>query len=273
MNAIEIQARRYLDMGWVPIALGADTEGRPKKPLAEKWETLTVNDPRVRQQGWKNAIGIGVACGPQSNNLAVIDIDDQSLALEVFFKLQRSKQDFRWVWSIRKRGHLYLYEREPSKVGETRRNYTCMWQGKEVKVEVRTEGAQVAAPGTPGYILARDVPPQTVQDATSAFSAICLAVGMEPKDGDSGRDYPEPWQDMVGEGYRNDALFIEACKLASVRMQEDRAVELLTANIGSHYSGHISPIEIKRTVRSAYRRAWPKIAGPAENERYRRESW
>jgi len=272
MSEIEEAARNYIqNLGWVPIALENDTEGRPKKPIFPDWQNLTLDNPDVRRQGWSKATGVGVACGPQSNNLAIIDIDDQELALEIFAKLVRSKQDFRWVWTIRKRGHLYVYERTASKMGETRRNYTCIWKGREVKLECRFAGAQVAAPGTPGYILARDVPPQTVDDVTSAFSALSLVMGLEPSETDGGRNYPEPWQDMVGEGSRNDSLFIEACRLAGVKIPEERAVELLTANVGSHYSGYISPIEIRRTVHSAYRRVSPKILGPAENERYRRE--
>lgn len=271
MNEIEQAARNYIDAGWVPVALENDTEGRPKKPIFRDWQNLTLDNPDVRRQGWSKATGVGVACGPQSNNLAVIDIDDQELALEIFFKLARSKQPFRWVWTIRKRGHLYVYERIPSKIGETQRNHRCMWKGREVLIETRIAGAQVAAPGTPGYVLTRDVPPQTVDDVTAAFHAICLATGLEPVEGSEGRNYPEPWQDMVGEGSRNDTLFIEACRLAGVKIPEERAVELLTANVGSHYSGYISPIEIRRTVHSAYRRVSPKILGPAENERYRRE--
>lgn len=269
MSDIETAARNFIGQGWVPIALENDTEGRPKKPIMDGWQNLTLDNPDVRRQGWHRATGVGVACGPQSNNLAVIDIDDQDLALEVFWKLRH--QNAHWVWTIRKRGHLYVYERTASKPGETQRNHRCMWKGREVLVETRIAGAQVAAPGTPGYVLTRDVPPQTVEDVTSAFHAICLVTGLEPVEGSEGRNYPEPWQDMVGEGSRNDALFIEAARMAGIKIPEDRAIELLTANVGSHYSGHISPIEIRRTVHSAYRRAWPKVAGPAENKRYRRE--
>lgn len=264
-------ARAYIKRGWTPIALGPDAEGRPKRPLAGQWESLRPLDERTRKQGWRSAIGIGLLCGPNSNNLAVIDIDDVELAAAVFAKLARGHQPFRWVWTGRNRGHLYVREQEPSEGGQVWRG---TWEGRAVGGELRCKGQQVAAPPSPGYVLAQEQEPQAVENVRVAFDAICLAMGIEPMGhGSVGANYPPAWQDTVRDGTRNDSLFVEACKLAAVRMPVERAVELLRANIERHYErgDQVADREFEATVRSAYQRAWPKVARPAESDKYRRE--
>lgn len=270
MSEIVDAARQYISRGWTPIALGLDTEGRPKRPIAEGWQSLRPNDERTRKQGWRNAVGIGILCGPASNNLAVIDIDDVELAAAVFAKLVRSHKPFRWCWTGRNRGHLYVREQEPSEGGKVWRG---MWEGREVGGELRCKGQQVAAPPTPGYVLAQEQPPQAVENVRKAFDGICLAMGIVPIEHTGSGNYPPAWQDTVRDGTRNDSLFVEACKLAAVRMPFERAVELLRLNVELHYDdGHqMSDREFAATVRSAYQKAWPKVAGPAESGRYRRE--
>ena len=263
-------ARAYIRNGFTPIALGLDAEGRPKKPIADGWQTLRPNDERTRKQGWKTAVGIGILCGPASSNLAVIDIDDVELAAAVFAKLARSHKPFRWCWTGRNRGHLYVREQEPSEGGKVWRG---IWEGREVGGELRCRGQQVAAPPTPGYVLAREEAPQAVENVRKAFDAICLAMGITPIENTGGGNYPPAWQDTVRDGTRNDSLYVEACKLAAVRMPFERAVELLRLNVEIHYEdGHqMSDKEFRDTVRSAYQKAWPKVAGPAQSEKYRRE--
>ena len=76
MTEIEDAARKYLTVHkWVPIALGLDAEGRPKRPFFDGWQHLTLDDPRTRKQGWARAKGVGLLCGPNSGNLAVIGPD------------------------------------------------------------------------------------------------------------------------------------------------------------------------------------------------------
>lgn len=263
-------ARAYIRDGFTPIALGPDADGRPKKPLAYQWANLTPHDPRTRKQGWKRATGIGLLCGPHSNNLEVIDIDDEELAEAIFVKFARAHSHVRFVWTVRGRGHIYLRVRVPN---ERPGPWHGQWEGREVRGELRGRGMQVAAPPTPGYILAREEPPQVVESARKAFDAICLAMGIQPIEGAGGGNYPPAWRDIVREGSRNDSLYVEACKLAAVRMPFERAVELLRLNVELHYEDgeRMADKEFRDTVMSAYRRAWPKVAGPAESERYRRE--
>lgn len=262
-------ARVYIKRGWCPIALGPDADGRPKRPLFKEWQTLTPNDERTRKQGWKNATGIGLLCGPNSGNLAVIDIDDVELAAALFAKLAVGKKPFRWVWTGRNRGHLYVREQEPSKG----RVWRGTWEGREVGGELRCQGQQVAAPCTPGYILAADNPPQAVETVQKAWDAICLAMGIVPKENEGGGNYPPAWQETVVDGTRNDSLFVEACKLAAVRMPIERALELLRVNIELHYQNgrQMAWHEVEASIRSAYRKAWPKVDGPASADKYKRE--
>lgn len=265
-SAITDAARAYIRRGWTPIALGPDADGRPKRPLYRGWQNLHPNDERTRKQGWKDAIGIGILCGPHSGNLAVIDIDDEDLAAAVFAKLVLGHKPFRWVWTGRRRGHLYVREQIPTEHG---RVWSGTWEGREVRGELRCKGQQVAAPPTPGYILASDQPPQAVESVGEAWKAVCMAMGILQKEAQS--NYPLPWREQVENGTRNDSLFIEACKLAAVRMPLERALQILSLNSELTYSGLLDKVEFEATVQSAYKKAYPRVAGPALSERYRRE--
>lgn len=270
MTDLTDAARRYISKSWTPLALGPDADGRPKRPLFKDWQTLYPNDERTRQQGWKRATGVGLLCGTHSNNLAVIDIDDEELAAATFAKLARSGKPFRWVWTGRNRGHLYVREQEPTEHGKVWRGE---WEGREVRGELRCTGQQVAAPPTPGYVLAADNPPQAVETVQKAWDGICLAMGIIQAKNEGGGNYPPAWQDTVFNGTRNDSLFVEACKLAAVRMPIERALELLRLNTELHYEdGHkMTDKEFVASVRSAYQKAYPKVERPAESGRYRRE--
>jgi len=271
-------ARQYIQRGWVPVALGPDPDGRPKRPLFKDWQTLHPNDERTRQQGWKRATGIGILCGPNSGNLVVIDSDDVDLAAAVFAKFARSGKPFRWAWTGRNRGHLYLREQEPSagkvwrgiwRYQDEKKN----WQEKEVHGELRCRGQQVAAPPTPGYILAAECPPQPVETVQKAWDAICLALGITPIKQEGGGNYPPAWQGQVPDGSRNNSLFVEACKLAAVRMPYERAVELLRLNVELHYEAgeKMTRYGFEATIRSAFQKAWPQRPGPATDEKRKRE--
>ena len=252
-------ARTYIARGWTPIALGSDSENRPKRPLAKAWETLTPTDPRTRQQGWKRAIGVGVLCGPASNNLAVLDLDDVDFAQAVFAKLVRGHQPFRWVWTGRNRGHLYLKELKAS----DGKFWRATWGGREIRGEVRCRGQQVAAPCTPGYTLARECEPQEVEDAHKALAGVLLAMGAIPiVDRDHGAaGYPKPWLAQLNDGERNNGTFVEACHMASARMPIDKAIEIIEYRAGHDHKSDAAKLgfhEIRATVESAYKKAWPR---------------
>lgn len=270
MNIFTGAAYEYIKRGWTPIALTLDAEGRPKKPISHGWQRLTPWDPMTRRQGWREALGVGLLCGPNSSNLEVIDIDDEELAAAVFSKLARGHRGARFVWTGRNRGHLYLRVQEPNPHPGPWRG---VWNGREVKGELRGRGMQVAAPPTPGYILAADNPPQAVETVQKAWDGICLAMGIIQAKNEGGGNYPPAWQDTVFNGTRNDSLFVEACKLAAVRMPIERALELLRLNTELHYEdGHkMTDREFVASVRSAYQKAYPKVERPAESGRYRRE--
>lgn len=254
-------ARAYIARGWVPIALGADGDGKPKRPLAKNWQELTCEGVEVRRQGWRSAIGIGVLCGRGSGNLAVLDIDDASLAAAIFSSLARSHARFRWVWTGRNNGHLYFREAEPSPA--TR--FKVPWEGRQVTVEFRTTGNQVAAPPTPGYVLAREEEPTECKNIREAWNAIAHNFGLDvalPSGGRAG--YPAPWEERVTEGQRNDSLFIEACRLAAARMPMEQAERIILARISLNYNGHLSEREVRATIHSAYRKAWAKARALTE---------
>ena len=200
------------------------------------------------------------------------------LGVTVVAKFARSGKPFRWVWTGRNRGHLYPREQEPSagkvwrgiwRYQDEKKN----WQEKEVHGELRCRGQQVAAPPTPGYILAAECPPQPVETVQKAWDAICLALGITPIKQEGGGNYRPAWQGQVPDGSRNNSLFVEACKLAAVRMPYERAVELLRLNVELHYEAgeKMTRDGFEATIRSAFQKAWPQRPGPATDERRKRE--
>ena len=70
--------------------------------------------------------------------------------------------------------------------------------------------------------------------------------------------YPAPWRETVLEGRRNNALFVESCRLAEAGMPLGSALATMMARLELAYVGRVDRGEAERTIRSAYRRAGRK---------------
>lgn len=79
----------------------------------------------------------------------------------------------------------------------------------------------------------------------------------------------EPWRDFVPDGEKNQSLYTEARALAMSKMPYERAIEILRINAEQNYGSRMAEKEFIDTIRSAYRRFWPKDS-IAENPRYAR---
>lgn len=131
-------------------------------------------------------------------------------------------------------------------------------------MEFRTTGNQVAAPPTPGYILAREEEPTECKTIREAWNAIAHNFGLDIKTDTSLSGYPAPWSDRVNDGERNNSLFIECCRLAAARMPMEQCLSIMLARISLSYNGHLNEREVRATVHSAYRKAWAKTRALTE---------
>ncbi len=95
----------YCKRGWVPHPLGLDSSGFPKRPLSRDWPHLTSDPDTVGSLPWGQARGLGLVLGPASGNLAVIDVDNAKLGVEIVGLFTGSGVQTRLVETVRKRLH------------------------------------------------------------------------------------------------------------------------------------------------------------------------
>ena len=245
MNQMRTAAAEYLAMGWVTTPLTNDANGLPKGPIVEGWQALTLDPDRIYAQPWDRALGIGVVLGPESDNLAVLDIDDHELGA---LCLEQAKNTRR-IRTIRKRAHLYVTEAIPSSSSR----FTLQWHGRDITIELKARGTQVAAPPTPGYehVAEPSAAPLAVPTIAAAWQQLVdrLSLGRTTVLG----NYPRPWEDVVPEGSRNNSAFVEAHRLREAGIPMDQAMDIMRFRWDSRYRGGQMPWrEVERTVRSAY---------------------
>jgi hypothetical protein len=255
------------------MPLKLDSSGYPKRPIVTDWTNIRHWMPDIDALPWEGAAGLGILLGPTSDNLAVIDIDSHSLARAVYQIVKSHDQRVYAVRTGRKNMHLYLKEITPSPSSK----FLIMWEGKELYIEFKAQGTQVAAPPSPGYTIIHDdllewqnlatfwelldhrlryLHPDRYQSAPSKEAGASQGT--------------TPWKEQVSDGSRNNTLYVEAHKLREAGMPLQEAVAILTARIRQSYEGgsQIPEQEIRQTVASAYRKGVEtKIgdtAGPSE---------
>ena len=69
----------YEKRGCVCMPLQNDSNGYPKRPIVSDWTNIRAWMPDIDALPWWGAAGLGILLGPTSNNLAVLDIDSQTL--------------------------------------------------------------------------------------------------------------------------------------------------------------------------------------------------
>ena len=110
-----------------------------------------------------------------------------------------------------------------------------LWNGNTIKIELKANGTQVAAPPTTGYKLLNGNEPQLFDTMDQAFEFFCdVLLDFAPKQFAmpqqqvlAGAGYPSPWGPEVQGGSRNQAAYVEASRLRDARMPLDGAVDLM----------------------------------------------
>lgn len=252
-------ANDYYKRNWLSMPLALDGNGFAKRPIVDKWTSLKLDTKTIRALPWHSAYGVGIPLGPVSDNLAVIDIDDQALAGDVFALLVRSHVITRMVWTIRHRIHLYFRE-ETATPPQT---FKVTWREREIGIELKGRGQQVAAPPTPGYTLCQDIAPLTVPTIRDAWESIASRLNIiELRPANGGAGYPSPWQPQVHKEERNKSIYVEAHKLREAAMPVDQAIDILRLRWEQAYEkGDMAWHEVERTIRSAYQKAEATATG------------
>jgi len=250
-NDLAHAAQENLARGWISLALGLDAAGKPKRPLVRAWSGL--KPVQVLGQPWADARGLGLLLGAASGNLAALDVDDNEMGDAVAAIIIRGHVETRMVRTVSQNLHVLFREETPSM--STRR--TVRWEGRDIGVEFKAVGTQVAAPPTPGYTLMLDHEPSLVPSLAAAWASISSKLGVDeaPAVGAGSANYPLPWQANVPQGERNKAMYIEAHKLREAGMPEREAVAVLQARFDASYEqGDTGWRELEQTIRSAYRK-------------------
>jgi hypothetical protein len=254
-------AETMFGRGWTTHPLRKDANGLPKVPITMEWSSLPHDWSVIQGLAWDRAEGIGIVLGEPSGNLACLDIDDDEL-FSVVVAMQGFSAAPRLVRTARQRGHYYFSELTPS--ASTWREVA--WRERTIKIELKANGTQVAAPPTPGYRLITHNPPQVIEDIHVAFAYLmdCLAdyipgqvqlVSNPSGAGGGSAGYPAPWAAEVHEDSRNNSAYIESHKLREASVPLEQALGIMAARFTAAYSKQgITWEEIEATVRSAYRK-------------------
>lgn len=256
-------AEDYFARGMTTIPLVNDNEGRPKRPFSDGWQHTPYDWTTIRTLPWDQALGIGVLLGESSDNLGVIDLDDVALASAIFEALTESGSQFYAVRTIRQRGHLYFRQ---GVITDSRTFRHLSWRDSpDFTVELKTRALQVAAPPTPGYAFCgTSRTPTPVGTLASAWDALAHTMGVETPHSADGKassarsSYPRAWQKLVSDGERNNAIYVESCRLAEAGMPLQSAIETMLARVQVAYAGGAANGRVEITVRSAYKRVLSK---------------
>lgn len=246
-------AELYRKKGWGPIPLENDANGFPKKPFTPNWQVHSPYGTPYPPEIWERATGLGLVLGRISNGLCAVDIDDVAMGRAAIDACPWT----RTVETIRHRAHLYFIERIPS----VSRRLTVSYQGRDVCIELKTTGTQVAAPPTPGYTRrsSREIEPASMPTIADAWAKIAALLEIEQPRPDSNPLRVPAWSPFVPKDYRNNTLYLEAHRLREAGLSLDLALDHLRHRWETRYQqGEITWQECEQTVRSAYRKLTPE---------------
>jgi hypothetical protein len=219
------------------------------------WPELLPERSVIESLPWEQAKGLGLVLGAASGNLAVLDVDDVGLA-DLLIKAFSHGNAPRLIRTARNRCHIYCIEPEPT----ASRRTTVTFDGRQVTIELKATGTQVAAPPTPGYSIVYDTEPRPASlpkfwDFISMFLETNHGARFTASQTmvDSAGNYPSPFQSKVPKEQRNNTLYVEAHRLRASGVVYDEAVSYLMWRISKVYeTGDFSTNEITATIRSAY---------------------
>jgi hypothetical protein len=245
---------------WTCMPLQNDSNGFPKRPIVTDWTNIKAYMPDIDALPWGGAAGLGILLGPTSSNLAVLDIDSQTLARAIYKIITSHGQKVYAVRTARGNMHLYIKEVNPSASSK----FLITWQSDELYIEFKGRGTQVAAPPSPGYkVISDDL--LEWRDLATFWNLIDARLSylhpdeysnLPVKTGEGAVPAIAPWKAEVKSKTRNDTLYIEAHKLREAGMAYEEALPLLMTRVQQSYenSHDIPSDEIRATIASAYRK-------------------
>jgi hypothetical protein len=204
---IRMAAERYAAEGVVPVALGLDAKNKPKRPIVEAWQDLTL-DTWERQPWDDRAVGVGNVLGAASGNRGVIDIDDLSLSDAAYALLLRKHTDARLVRSGSGCLHIHVIEERPT---PHKRKVIGVFQGRKVTVDLLVQGAQAVVPPTPGYSLTGyeeklGSPPLRVPSIGDAWTSLARHLGVVEIEQPRAAGQRDPIPTTIPTGARHDVF-------------------------------------------------------------------
>ena len=148
MGAVLDVARRYLAAGLSVIPVRPDGSKAPAFPGWREFARRPPTDIEVRKWYTASYYGIGVVCGPASGNLIVLDFeaDDAYRRWRSLLSPELSALLVSCPVVVTPRGgrHVWVRLRDPRPGGVFARR-----PDKTTLIEIRGEGHQVVAPGSP----------------------------------------------------------------------------------------------------------------------------
>lgn len=271
MRTLLNAAQVYYERGWVTTPLTIDSGGFPKKPFVEGWQHTPLDWDAISSQPWDMAKGIGIVLGSRSGNLVALDIDDEELADAVVNLFEVKQTHTRLVRTARNRLHCFI----TAEAHLESRRFKVLYHNREVTIELKGTGTQVAAPPTPGYKAVDTSPPLPSPSPQAAWESIRHTLGLLPVAGEGGGNgnYPSPWQDKVKEGDRNDAIYIESHRLREAGVPLTMAIEIMEVRIEKGYEGFMPVHEVRQTVASAYSKGVVEQGGTGWQWNTRKRKW
>ena len=268
MTDLLSSARDYYNQyGWVTQPLGLDANGLPKRPLTKDWTNIEPTMQAIEALDWKSAKGIGLLTGSKSG-IGVIDVDDKDLALVLPLLWDHYPL---MVSTARDRGHVYVLETDGSS-GSSK--FFVTYRGRDVGIELKGNGTQVAMPPTDNYQWVscmkphfhdKDDPlrslPMLAFSLASAWEFIMDCINYEWGEGTirmkesmpENSGYPKPFASHVPEGRRNDSIYKEALTYKKNGVLIEEAIDAMLDRVTKKYAGVMSEQEILNTIRSAYK--------------------
>ena len=238
-------------LGLAVIPLRKNSDGYATIPIAEAWQTTTPRTAAALE--WSCAEGIGLVLGAASRNRGAIDIDDQDLAADVFAYVVTKHLHPLMTYTARGRLHVHVIEPTPSHSCALR----LIYRGRKVGGELKVAGSQVAIPPAPGYSWANERWEPlygTLADVWTPIANGDVTFDTTPM-GHANAGYPPAYQARVAWGERNNAVFVESCRLAEAGVPIEKAMTFMTKRVATSFDqGGIRQREIDRTIRSAYKR-------------------
>jgi hypothetical protein len=225
-----VYARIFKEQGLATIPLRHNDDGIAKIPILDAWQTTTPGT--VDSLDWSTAQGIGLVLGANSGNRSAIDIDDVELAADVFGYVVRTHLCPLMTYTARGRLHIHVVEPVPSQSRALKLNY----RGRHVLVELKAAGTQVVIPPTSGYSWANEAWEPLYGSLADIWNetALALAVAFDQaatQRGGSG--YPPAFQDRVARGERNNAIFVESCRLVEAGVPLEKALGFMIKRVAS----------------------------------------